>query len=315
MADPVGSPSAIEIKSRAREFGFDLVGVCDARPPSTLEVFRSWLAAGFSATMDYLPRSLPLRSDPSALLPGVRSIIAVGLNYNQTNEPAPGQPRIARYALGRDYHKVLRSKLKRLAEGIPGECRVCVDSAPILEREYANRAGLGWIGKNTCLINTERGSWFFLGLVLTTAELAFDAPAHGGCGTCTACIDACPTGAIVQVEGRWQIDSRRCISYLTIEHRGEIEPSLLDQVGDWTFGCDICQEVCPFNRPRDHQPLRARETSEPDFLARREWPGLVELAQISEPRWDELTRGSAVRRAGFEGLRRNAIHNRRGKLS
>lgn len=283
--------------------GFDLVGICDPAPPWSISHFLSWLEAGFAGTMNYLPRSVPIRSDPAHLLPEVRSIVAVGLNYFQPLANDPGYPKIARYALGRDYHKVLKSKLRKLSTSLGGRTKICVDSAPILEREYAQRAGLGWYGKNTCLINTERGSWFFIGLLLTDLELERDTPAAGGCGTCKACIDACPTGAIVQLDGRWQVDSRRCISYLTIEHRGEIDSELVD---DWTFGCDVCQEVCPFNKPRPHHSLRATETSEPDFLARRSWPPLSELAEISREDWDRLTAGSAVRRAGWEGLKRNA---------
>jgi epoxyqueuosine reductase len=264
--------------------------------------------------MRYLEEHLPLKAHPEQLLTGVRSVVAVTLNYAQPNPPVPGQPRIAKYAQGRDYHKVLRGKLKRLGQWIelvePGAvCRPCVDSAPVFERDYARLAGLGWFGKNTMLIDSKRGSWFFIGLLLTTAEFPADAPAEGGCGTCRRCIDACPTGAIVFRDGRWQIDARRCISYLTIEHRGEIAPELAAGMGDWTFGCDVCQDVCPFNQPRANQPLRAATTTEPDFLARREWPSLVELAQIAEPQWDEVTRGSPVRRTGVEGLRRNARIN------
>lgn len=254
--------------------------------------------------MDYLQRHLPLKGDPANLLPGVQSIVAVTLNYNQPNDT---DPRIARYALGRDYHKVLKGKLNKLSAWIgsnhpDAKCRPCVDSAPIMERDYAQLAGLGWFGKNTMLIDSRRGSWFFIGLLLTTVEFEPDTPALGGCGSCKACIEACPTGALVLEEERWQVDARRCISYLTIEHEGEIE---LDTAG-WLFGCDVCQEVCPFNQPRESQPLRGQVTREPDFLRKREWPSLQQLRVLSEEEWDEITRGSAMRRASKEQLQRNA---------
>jgi epoxyqueuosine reductase len=299
--------SSETVKADAMRLGFELVGICDAVPAPHLAEYRLWLSKGYGGTMDYLADQLPLKADPSALLPGVRSIVALGLNYNQPNLAREGEPRIARYALGRDYHKVLRAKLRSLARSIeaahPGcQTRACVDSAPIFERDYAHLAGLGWFGKNTMLINSQRGSWFFLGLLLTTVEFEPDSPALGGCGSCRKCIEACPTGAIVFEEDHWQLDSRRCISYQTIEHAGPLE---VDTHG-WTFGCDICQEVCPFNQPRPSQPQRARLTSEADFLRVREWPSLERLAVIGEQEWGELTRGSPVRRTGLEGIRRNA---------
>ncbi len=302
------------VKYRAQELGFELVGVCAANKPPHLEQYRSWLAKGHQGSMDYLVDHLQLKQHPHRLLPGARSVIAVGLNYNQHNEHRAGKPKIARYAIGRDYHKVMRSKLKRLAESIETEhpgaaCRPCVDSAPIMERDFANMAGLGWFGKNTMIINSRRGSWFFLGLLLTTVEYEPDKPAIGGCGTCTRCIEACPTGAIVHEEGRWQVDARRCISYLTIEHKGEINPLLEERMGEWTFGCDVCQEVCPFNEPRASQPDRAKETDEPDFRKRTQMPTLQQTANLEWSQWDELTRGSAMRRTGLEGLRRNAQIN------
>jgi len=264
--------------------------------------------------MDYLRRHLDAKRDPRSLLPSCQSIIAVGLNYNQPNPISANRPRIARYALGRDYHKVIRGKLKRLGEWLGQEHanveqRICVDSAPLMERDFALLTGLGWYGKNTMLINSQRGSWFLLGFLLTNLSIDSDTPAIGNCGKCRACIDACPTGAIVHEDGRWQVDARRCISYLTIEHRGEIEGGLQARMGGWTFGCDICQEVCPFNRPRPSQPLRAVQTQEKDFLAVREWPGLQQLRVIEQQDWDRLTQGSPVRRAGIEGLRRNASVN------
>lgn len=303
-----------ELKQAGLALGFQSIGVSSSLPPVSLPLYADWLDHGHHGSMGYLKESLPLRSDPQTLLPGARSVVAVTLNYNQPNPERPGQPKIARYALGRDYHKVMRGKLKRLSAwmdaNLPsGRHRACVDSAPILEREYAHLAGLGWYGKNTCLIDTRKGSWFFIGLLLTTLDLEFDAPELGSCGTCSRCVAACPTECIVFEDGRWQIAAERCISYLTIEHRGAIRQELRSKIGGWTFGCDVCQEVCPFNAPREHQPERARPTSEPDFLERRNWPSLVELASVSEPHWDHATRGSAVRRAGTNGLRRNAAIN------
>jgi epoxyqueuosine reductase len=260
--------------------------------------------------MDYLRRHLPLKQDPRTILPSCRSVIVVALNYNQPNPPQENQPRIARYALGRDYHRVIRKKLRALEALIKqheptAETRPCVDSAPVMERDFAQLAGIGWFGKNTCLIDSRRGSWFFLGVLLTSAQLEPDQPAEGGCGTCTKCIDACPTGAIVFDDNRWQVDSRRCISYLTIEHKDPLNEDL----HGWTFGCDICQEVCPFNEPRTNQPERAPLTQEPDFLKTKPWPPLPQLAQITNAEWDQLTQGSATRRAGPDQIRRNAALN------
>ena len=263
--------------------------------------------------MDWLARSRELRARVDSILPNARSVIAVTLDYNLPNPPRRGYPRIAKYALARDYHKVLRAKLKRLAAVIEREgfaCRPCVDSAPIFERDYARLAGLGWFGKNTLLIDSKRGSFFFLGLLLTTLPLEADAPAEGGCGTCTRCIDACPTGAIVFQNGRWSVDARRCVSYLTIEHEGPIPKDLARGMGAWTFGCDVCQDVCPFNVERLSQPLRGARATEPDLLNLREWPSLEAIEVLSEEEWDRLTRGSPVRRAGWEGLKRNARINR-----
>jgi epoxyqueuosine reductase len=297
------------LKAKARELGFDLVGVCPAVSPPHYEAYLEWVDKGFGASMDYLRGHLPLKRHPSELLPNVRSVVAVALNYNQPNPVRPGEPRVARYALGRDYHKVIRSKLRRLSDWIRetfpnAECRPCVDSAPIMERDFGQLAGLGWFGKNTMLINSQRGSWFFLGMVLTTVEFETDEPAVGGCGSCRRCIEACPTGAIVFEQERWQVDARRCISYLSIEHEGPVE-----SLAGWTFGCDICQEVCPFNEPRPSQPLRASQTEETDFLRRTALPPLAELADLPWDDWDRLTRGSALRRTGYDGLRRNALVN------
>jgi len=297
------------IRQAALDAGFSLVGIAAATPSQTIEFYSDWVAQGMHGPMGYLRDHIELKRDPSSLLPGAKSVIAVALNYHQPNATEPGFPRIAQYALGRDYHKVVRQRLRLVQKELQSLCpdtesRICVDSAPLLEREYAHRAGLGWFGKNTLLINTKVGSWFVLGFLLTTAELEPDEPSRGGCGTCTTCIDSCPTGAIVFGNGRWHVDARKCISTLTIETKGDFPPDT--NLHGWTFGCDVCQEVCPFNQPRPHQPDRAPITTIPDFLNKKQWPSLLDLSSISEDEWDELTSGSPVRRAGQKGLQRNA---------
>ncbi|MBS1716128.1 MAG: tRNA epoxyqueuosine(34) reductase QueG [Armatimonadetes bacterium] len=313
MAQPTAS-----LREQALALGFTNCGVCTAGPVESFSQLHDWLAADFHGSMDYMARHAELRRDPRSLLPSARSVIAVSLNYYQDAAPKGGEPRIARYALGRDYHRVVRGKLKKLqawltSEHAGAECRICVDSAPLLEREIAHRAGLGWFGKNTMLIDSRTGSWFLLGFLLTSIEFEPSKPSLGGCGTCSACIDACPTGAIVHAQGRWQVDARRCISYLTIEHRGAIDQPLMRAIGDWTFGCDVCQEVCPFNQPRESQPDRATSTQEPDFLSRRQWPNLKELAQIGDDEFKRLAAGSPVARARPDGIRRNAQINLENK--
>lgn len=302
--------------AKALELGFQSAGICSADDSEHLGTYTEWIAQGNHATMQYLADHVAAKRSPKTLMPEAKSILMAALNYYQDVPHHPGQPRIAKYALGRDYHKVVRQKLKRLLNWAKEICaglegRICVDSAPILEREFASRAGLGWFGKNTMLIDSRRGSWFVIGALLLNVELEESKPAIGGCGTCTKCIDACPTGAIVNQGGRWQIDSRRCISYLTIEHKGEFNEEQAKMIGTWTFGCDICQSVCPFNEARPSQPMRSSKTAETDFLQARPWPSLAELARIEMAEWDSLTRGSPIRRAGFEGLKRNARANLR----
>ncbi len=293
------------VKQFALDLGFSTVGVAPVDPsPEAFRAYEAWLKENFHGEMAYMADHLTLKEDPRRLLPSAQSVVVVALNYYQ--EPPQGL-KIARYALGRDYHKVLRGKLRRLEtmlqKSFPGaEFRACVDSAPILERTYAQLAGLGWFGKNTMIIDSKRGSWFFIGILLTSIAFETDEPSMGGCGTCRKCIEACPTGAIVQLDGRWQVDARSCISYQTIEKDGPLE---VDTHG-WVFGCDVCQDVCPFNEPRQNQPLRATQTQESDFLKPRTFPSLEQLAQITYEDWDRLTQGSPIRRTGYEGLKRNA---------
>jgi epoxyqueuosine reductase len=292
------------IQRIARECGFELAGVAPAGPVEDFARYQAWVARGYAGEMRYLiDHRREVRRDVRNLLPSARSVICVGKLYN-TGPPrsAPGDARISRYAWGRDYHGVLRRGLERLVERLleiePFEWKICVDTAPLLERSLARAAGLGWIGKNTCLINEPAGSWFFLGAIVTSLEAEPGLPPEDRCGTCARCIEACPTGALVpDGGGGWTLDSRRCISYLTIELRGPIPEELRAGVGQHLFGCDICQEVCPWN-------ARAPLTQEPAF---REQPvRLDELEGMSEAGFRERFRDSAVARAKYAGLLRNA---------
>ncbi len=294
----------------ANENDFDLWGICSLEPSEHSQYFVDWLGASMAGEMEYLNRSISLRHDPTSLLPGSKTAIVFGRNYLQPTHNAPEGVLIAQYALGKDYHKVMRKKLVKIASQLAihhpeASFRACVDSAPIFERELAQRAGLGWIGKNTCLINSQRGSWFLIGVLLTTLDLPRSTPSTGGCGSCQKCIESCPTGAIVFFEGRWAIDSRSCISYLTIEHRGDIAPELQTKMGNWVVGCDICQIVCPFNEPRQNQPLRAKPAKQSPELEPVPWPPLAEASNMPFEEWDQLTRGRATRRPGYEATMRN----------
>jgi epoxyqueuosine reductase len=263
-------------------------------------------------------RRAELRRDPRSLLASARSVICVGKLYNTS--PEVRDPPISRYAWGsRDYHDVLREGLEQMVQELlaiqPFDWKICVDTAPLLERTYARLAGLGWIGKNTCLIHEPLGSWFFLGEILTSLELEPDAPPPDRCGSCTRCIDACPTQALVPggdpSHPSWSLDSRRCISYLTIELRpapgSPIPDDLRAGVGDHLFGCDVCQDVCPWNS-------RAPVTAEPAF-ARREQPSLEAMARMTEDEFREFTRGTPLARPKYSGFLRNvevALGNRHG---
>jgi len=289
-----------DLERRVRALGFTRFGIAEAGPAESLAAYEDWISRGFHGEMEYLARHAPLKADPASLLPGVKSIIAVGLDYYQENSLSP---RIARYALGRDYHRIFRTRLGSLVRELEREVpdarfRVTVDSAPILEREYAHRAGLGWFGKNTMLIDSKRGSWFLIGLILTTLDLEPTGRSVGGCGTCRKCIDACPTGAIVEVEGRWQVNARQCISYLTIEAPEQAD----ERVGEWLFGCDVCQEVCPFNHPGPRQPDRATPTADPDLVRPNPFAGR-DLEAMSEEEWEAATPGSPMRRQTYAGFK------------
>lgn len=291
-----------EIREIAVECGFELAGVAPAYPHEDMARYVDWVARGYAGRMGYLTdHRAAIRSDPRNLLPAARSIICVGKLYNgpepySTRFDASERGWISRYAWGDDYHVVLREGLERMAArlGPHHEWRVCVDTAPLLERSYARQAGLGWIGKNTCLINQPLGSWFFLGELLTSLEIAPDSPPPDRCGTCTRCIDACPTGALAPYE----LDATLCISYFTIELRGPVPEEHQAAIGRHVFGCDICQDVCPWNR-------RAPVTEEPAFAPRDFAPPLDKLASVTEAEFREMFRGSAVRRAKYADFMRN----------
>ncbi len=290
---------AARIKDEGRRLGFDLVAVGPAGPPDHAAAFEDWLDAGHAGGMAYLERGRDKRLDPGRVLTGARSVIACALGYLQ-GAGAGDRPGVARYAWGEDYHAVMELRLRTLADTVgrlaPGSvARTYVDTGPLLERDLAARAGLGWIGKNTMLLHPDLGSFFFIGTVLTTAELAFDAPLPDRCGSCTRCLDACPTTAFVEP---YVLDARRCVAYLTIEHRGPVPVELRSGVGTWTFGCDVCQDVCPWNR-------RAPATGEAAFQARA-LPQLAELLLMDEAAYRERLRGSPLKRARREGLARNA---------
>jgi epoxyqueuosine reductase len=295
-----------QINAQATALGFDLVGITSAEPLAHGGRLRAWVAQGFAGAMGYMSRDVERRVDPSRVLPEVRSIIVLGMNYYTSPampEASPGRGWIACYAWGQDYHTVLSDKLKALVafirdlEGADVQARWYVDTGPILERELAWRAGLGWPGKNTNLINRQLGSWLFLGAILLDRELAYDAPATAHCGTCTRCLVACPTGALV---APGVLDARRCISYLTIELRGPIPRELRPLMGTHIFGCDICQAVCPWNR-------KAPVSSESAFLPRAGFaaPELMPLLRLSEGEFRVRFRGSPVTRAKRRGLLRN----------
>ena len=349
----MGRGLAAGVKTDALELGFDLVGIASPEPSAHLPFYERWLSKGRHGEMAYLarPDALARRADLRRTLAEVRSVVVVGMDYLADREEGQHPPDvgvIARYARGRDYHRVLEGKLRALLEHIARRAaaavtgRAYVDTGPLLERELAQRAGLGWFGKNTMLINPRRGSWFFLGALLVDVELEPDRPfADDHCGSCTRCLEACPTGALLGRDraGAPVMDARRCISYLTIEQRGTIPVELRAAIGNRVYGCDICQEVCPFNvrfpeptcepgyaaRGPGERPVGveaeggrgaaaraglhrvhgdAGEHTEPWHPGTRE-PSLVDLMGMTREEWDAFSRGSAIRRAGYAGFKRN----------
>ena len=288
------------VKARALELGFDRVAVGPAGPPEHGPALRRFIENGYAGTMAYLGRRLGERLDRDRVLPGATSVVYVALNYYQGEATEASWAGVARYAWGRDYHDVLTPRLDRLAayltEAGGARCRAYADTGPVLERDVAARAGLGWIGKNTMLLDPALGSWFFIGVVMTTAVLDHDPPLPDRCGSCRACLDACPTGAFV---APYVLDARRCISYLTIEHRGPIDPGLHAEMGQWQFGCDVCQDVCPWNR-------KAPATREPAFLPASPYPGADAVAGMSDEDFRRRFAGTALLRPKAAGMRRNA---------
>jgi epoxyqueuosine reductase len=305
---------ADRVKALALALGFDLAGVARAEPTPETAFLREWLARGYAGEMGYLARRVEDRVDPRRLLPGAASIVMVGLVYDPGGRsPSPmGHGAVARYAGGEDYHDVLGERLRALAaalEPLAGAAvatRAYVDTGPVQERVFAARAGLGWIGKNTCLIHPRLGSYLFLGALLTDLVLAPDAREPDHCGSCRACLDACPTQAFA---APYLLDATRCISYLTIEARESVPVALREAHGDLVFGCDICQEVCPWNTrerrsvPPDRLGLRARLAPRPEWVG----PALAWLLDLREDAWRLATRGTALRRAKYRGLLRNAL--------
>jgi len=304
----VATELAGEIKTHARQaLGFDLVGITTAEPLPGAAHLARWVTDGAHGDMAYMAETAHLRGDPRHLLPGARSVVCVAMSYHtepESPEPGPGVRHavVARYARRKDYHTVIRRRLVRLgrfiSEHAPGSrWRPAVDTAPVLEKELAQRAGLGWLGKNTCLINRNLGSELLLGELVTTVALPPDEPETEHCGSCTACLEACPTRAF---DGPGRLDARRCISYLTIEHRGPMPEALLPAVAPHLFGCDICQAVCPWNR---HAPRSCASA-----LATRAPLGELTLAgleSLDEAGWIALAAGTPLRRLDFPRLRRN----------
>ncbi len=300
------------IRRAAAYCGFELCGFASPNPSPDSSIYRQWVDAGFAGEMRYLSDyRAGLREDPRCLLPSARTIICLGKVYNW---PAPYSTElsdatrawISRYAWGDDYHDVMRAGMTRLVEILQTqgrfEWRMCVDTAPLLERSYARLAGLGWIGRNTCLINQELGSWIFLGEILTSLEIDPDGPPPDRCGTCRRCIEACPTAAIVPSGTQYTIDARLCISYLTIELRGEIPEAQRAGNGTHIFGCDICQDVCPWNRPT--RPGLAT-TDDVHFAPKLETPEFQMLAALTEDEFRGLFRNTPVTRAKYSGFLRN----------
>jgi epoxyqueuosine reductase len=300
---------AEDIKRWSRELGFQQTGIAGVELAEDETHLRDWLSKGQHGEMDYMARHGDKRSRPAELQPGTLRVVSVRMDYGTGDDAAAWstlgegeRAYVARYALGRDYHKLMRLRLQALADRIGKQAgvfgyRVYVDSAPVLERALARNAGLGWIGKNACVINKEAGSWFFLGEIFTDLPLPVDVPASAHCGTCTRCIDICPTRAIVAPN---RIDARRCISYLTIELKGSIPEQFRGAIGNRIFGCDDCQLVCPWNK-------FAKRFDEPDFRARNnlDQASLVELFGWSEAEFLQRTEGSAIRRTGYESWSRN----------
>lgn len=303
--------SAAAVKAHARACGFDLCGIAPATNLPKLSRLADWIAAGYAGEMSYLAESLDERTNPTVTLPTVKSVISVAVVYNVDAPYSaaiqdPDAVAIARYAWGDDYHLVLRQRLRALLAALAADAGAgfegltCVDHEAVQERVFAEAAGLGWIGKNTCVINPQLGSWLFLGEIFTNADLATDTPIADMCGTCTKCIDACPTDAIVEP---YTVDATRCLSYLTIETRGDIDPAMQPAITTQIYGCDICQDVCPWNR-------KAAVSDDPAWQPRDGFlfPHLSTLRGTSDADLSAKLKGSAMKRAGLTRIRRTLDH-------
>jgi epoxyqueuosine reductase len=296
------------IKQKAHDLGFDLVGIAPAEPVPELSFYKEWIEAGYAGKMEYLKRNIDRRTNVNEIVPSAKSVIVCALLYHtenplstERNDPTKGW--ISRYSWGDDYHEVLRKKLFELLDFIKAESseevigRVYVDTGPVVDRVYAKYAGIGWFGKNTCILNQEKGSWFFIGEIITNLELEYDRPVPDRCGTCNLCIEACPTDAILEP---YVLDARLCISYLTIELRDEIPLELRDKMGTHIFGCDICQDVCPWNQK---VPVTSEEAFQPrEGLVN---PNLEEMAKLSLEEFREKFRKSPIKRTKHKGFLRN----------
>lgn len=294
---------ARQVKARAKAIGFDACGIAVAGNVDPNDNFGQWVARGLHADMDWLAKTIALRQDARVRLPGARSVVVVARTYFQERPPAPPRSgRVARYAWGKDYHKALKAPLRALArfvDALDVEEKSCIsiDDKGVMERAWAERAGIGWVGKNSLILNRELGSWILLGTVITTLALAPDAPVQAHCGTCRACIDACPTQAIIE-DG--VVDARRCISYHTIENMGAVPGELQPHFSNWIFGCDICQEACPWNRFAAPPPTPAIPPR-PGIAN----PLLDEVAAMDQAGFDTYFAGTPVRRATHAGMLRN----------
>ena len=298
------STTTVLIKQKAEELGF--MGIAVAKAEHMDEEagrLEDWLNQGNHGEMAYMENHFDKRVDPTQLVPGSKSVISLMYNYYTEATQDDSAPKLAMYAHGKDYHKVVKKKLILLYKWMQetfGEVdgRCFVDSAPVLERDWARRSGLGWVGKHSLLVNPKKGSYFFLCEIICDLELEYDHPIKDHCGTCTRCIEACPTEAIS--ETGYVMDGSKCISYLTIEHKGDLPEEFSSQMQDWMFGCDICQQVCPWNRfSKPHE--------EPKFLPHEDLLGLTksDWQEITEDTFDKIFAGSAVKRTKFQGLKRN----------
>lgn len=295
---------SLKIKEIALETGFEMVGITTADKLPDIDFYKSWIENGFAGEMDYLKRNIEKRENPALLLPNTKSVVCVGLNYYQ-GKVENKEYKIAGYALGNDYHIFLKDKLqlllKKIKEIIPEvEGRAYVDTAPVLERALAKRAGLGWIGNNTLLINPKKGSYYLLGELFLDIELEYDDQIKDFCGNCTRCLDACPTNALIEPK---VLDSNLCLSYLTIELKDNIPENIAEKTGNNLFGCDICQDVCPWNK-------KFAEISKNEEFKPRKWlteMTLEEISEISQEQFSKLFKESPIKRAKRRGFLRNVI--------